>query len=98
MSQSTLVYSCENFSIYTIKEEEKIIFQEGTNFSINRPGIYTLEGKNRSGKSVLIRYIMGALNDGILHNNAATVYIHGFKGAQKIVNVREALRRGLGAV
>lgn len=98
MNHSQLVYSCKDFSISTVEENEKIIFKEGTSFSIAKPGIYTLEGKNRSGKSVLIRYIMGALVDGVLHDNKATVHIKGFKGPQKIRNVREALRHGLVAV
>src|SRR5690606_20666372 len=98
MTQSQLIYSCQDFSISTVEEKKKTIFKEGTSFSIQRIGIYTLEGKNRSGKSVLIRYIMGALVNGILHENKATVHIKGFNGPQKIRNVREALRHGLVAV
>ena len=92
------IYSCLDFSIKSLEDEDSIIFDEGTNFIIPTPGIYTLEGPNRSGKSVLIRYIMSALPASIVHDNKATVNIISHDGPVKIKNVSEALNYGLVAV
>lgn len=69
MTQDALIFSCESFGIElkdnSIDENEKIIFKKNSKLSIHKKGIYTLEGPNRSGKSVFIQMLMGALPDSV---------------------------------
>lgn len=89
------LFACENFTISTFEEGKKVLF-DNTNFIIPEPGIYTLEGKNRSGKSVFIRYIMGALPTGVFNEKSPTLIISG--KTESVKNVRKAIKCGLVAV
>lgn len=102
MTSSEPVYYCPDFTIYiqdsSIEEDEKVVFKPGTQFKIPIPGIYSLEGPNRVGKSILIRFIMGALPSGFFQDNKSTATIIGVNKRVKIRNVKEAVKYGLVAV
>jgi 3-dehydroquinate synthetase/ABC-type dipeptide/oligopeptide/nickel transport system ATPase component len=69
MAEEISIFSFESFGIElkdsSINENEKVIFKKNSKLSIRKKGIYTLEGPNRSGKSVFIQMLMGALPDSI---------------------------------
>jgi len=96
MTEETSIFSCESFGIElkdsSINENEKIIFQKNSKLSIHKEGIYTLEGPNRSGKSVFIQMLMGALPDSI-QIGKPVMKINGDR--IEIKDIRDACKNGI---
>jgi len=69
-------------------------------FILPEPGIYTMEGPNQCGKSILIKSIVGALpKDCYRHNpDSARVEVSWKDAVQQVSSVREAHALGLAAV
>lgn len=87
----------QNFSI-AIKDDsvtdDKIIFKNDNNLTIEEIGIYTFEGINRAGKSILIKTIMG------LHPPKIESYLNmEIRGKNvKVNSIQDAYKEGLVAV
>lgn len=99
MTSQTL-YQNTQFSIF-LKDKpqddsDKFILAEWNNFVIPKQGIYTVEGKNRAGKSILIKMIMGVLPPSIEGTNEQSVSING--KSLNITKVKDAYKNGLVSV
>ena len=66
-------------------------------FELPRPGVYSLEGPNRSGKTALISLIMGALQRDLV-SGAESVSLSVDGARFEIATVRDAFRAGMSAV
>ncbi len=66
-------------------------------FELPGPGVYSLEGANRSGKTALISLIMGGLRRDLVSGaESVSLAINGVRF--KIATVRDAVRAGMSAV
>jgi 3-dehydroquinate synthase len=77
-------------------DSNNIIFEEWNDFILPKEGVYTVEGKNRAGKSILIKMIMGVLPPTLYGTNEKNVFIQG--KSVNIRNVKDAYNAGLSAV
>lgn len=77
--------------------ERRDILTPHQEFRIHEPGVYSIEGDNQAGKSVLIRFLMGALPPLV---EKASVECATELGSQlvQIRTIADALRNGLVAV
>ncbi|HAB50816.1 MAG TPA: hypothetical protein DCE80_01325, partial [Ignavibacteriales bacterium] len=79
-----------------VNVEREAIFEEQT-FLIEEPGIYSIEGPNQVGKSVLIKLLVGALPPNFDKElSVSLTYING--KPQKINSVIDAINNGMVAV
>jgi len=91
------VFKIDDFSVYYKEDNErKYIFQEWNSFNIPEPGIYTLEGPNGCGKSILIKMIMGIIVPNVNKDFVGNCYINEKK--VKIFNTSDALKSGMVSV
>lgn len=95
-SPDNYIYQNTNFSILIKETEFEYIFKKWNSFIIPKVGIYTIEGPNRSGKSILIKMIMGVLPPAIEGENEKSVFINGI--SKNIASVNDAYANGLVAV
>jgi len=94
---SKKLYSNTEFSISIESvDKRREIFKEWNDFVIENQGIYTIEGENQSGKSLLIKMIMEALPKVAIEGNKRNVIIDG--DSVLIQSLRDAKMYGLQAV
>jgi len=91
------IYSNKEFSISIESlDKRREIFREWNDFIIKNQGIYTIEGENQSGKSLLIKMIMEALPKVAIEGNKRNVIVDG--NSVFIQSLRDAKKYGLQAV
>lgn len=74
----------------------KYILKEWQRFELEAPGVYTLEGPNQAGKSVLIKMLMGVLPPRVKGDKGGSTLIDDTKTS--IRHVADAHRHGLVSV
>jgi 3-dehydroquinate synthetase/ABC-type dipeptide/oligopeptide/nickel transport system ATPase component len=90
------VLSIENFALWVADSGKRYILEPYQTFALERRGVYTLEGDNLSGKSTLIRTVMGATPKAVGTDAGSRVTVD--DEVVSIRNVPDAFRAGLVAV
>jgi len=95
MASMALQY--HDFAVYAdTSEGRSYILDKWASFEIEEKGVYTLEGKNQSGKSILIKTLMGVLVPNVTKELSGKIFVDG--NPITIRSVSDALTNGLVAV
>ncbi len=98
-------FRCDAIGITRVDPDggEEVIIERGSSFVLPRAGVYVLSGDNQSGKSSVVKFLMGAMPPRLtvargkhLKDNKPVAYFNGEK--KDVSSVRDAYKAGMAAV